>query len=232
MEYFWWSGKRKNKNEAYKAYICSKLYKNNYTTYMFSELPFLTCITKFRLSQSRNILKPQLTLANILSLTMEKLSWSLEVNRSTSLNHRQEKRFVIGMCSLIMTHPSGTSAIITCMVIDPQFKRFYASKRFLKREPTTCNRKLSIRIWCKTFFSIKVNLVIYRGIVIFPCSFISFSFFKHIKTRIVSWYSKRSILTPQKPERIQAQALTHPVPNCHQLSFITKFMKSPIKCQH
>lgn len=69
-----------------------------------------TCITKFRLSQSKNMLMFQLTFAINLSLTVEKLNWSLEVKRSTSLNHRQVKRFVMGMCSFIITHPSGTSA--------------------------------------------------------------------------------------------------------------------------
>lgn len=78
-----------------------------------------TCITKFRLSQSKNILTVQLTFAIILSLTVEKLNWSLAVKRSTSLNHRQENKFVMGMCSLMMTQPSGTSAKVQSQIINP-----------------------------------------------------------------------------------------------------------------
>jgi hypothetical protein len=69
-----------------------------------------TWTTKLRLSQSWNISGIQPTLALILSRTVLKLIWSLEVNRSTSLNHKHVKRFVIGMCSLMITQPSGTSA--------------------------------------------------------------------------------------------------------------------------
>ena len=69
----------------------------------------ITWTTKLRLWQSRNILTFHFVLAAILSLTVEKLIWSLEVKRSTSLNQRQVKRLLIGTCSLKMTHPSGTS---------------------------------------------------------------------------------------------------------------------------
>lgn len=70
-----------------------------------------TCMTNLLLSQSKNMLISQGTASNILSLTVEKLNWSREVKRSTSLNHRQPKRFVSKVCSLMITHPSGTSAI-------------------------------------------------------------------------------------------------------------------------
>lgn len=69
----------------------------------------LTWTTKLRLSQSKNIFTVQFVLDIILFLTVAKLIWSLEVNRSTSLNQRQVNRLVIGICSLIITHPSGTS---------------------------------------------------------------------------------------------------------------------------
>jgi hypothetical protein len=39
-----------------------------------------------------------------------KLSWSRDVKRSTSLNHRQENRLDMGVCSRMMKEPSGTSA--------------------------------------------------------------------------------------------------------------------------
>uniref|UniRef100_A0A2P2KY11 Uncharacterized protein LOC105649546 isoform X2 n=1 Tax=Rhizophora mucronata TaxID=61149 RepID=A0A2P2KY11_RHIMU len=58
------------------------------------------------------MLTVQFVFARILSLTMAKLIWSLEVKRSTSLNQRQVKRLLIGTCSLITTHPSGTSLVI------------------------------------------------------------------------------------------------------------------------
>lgn len=73
----------------------------------------ITWTTKFRLSQSRNISTFQFVLDLILSLTVEKLIWSLGVKRSTSLNQRQVKRLEMGMCSRIITHPSGTSACQT-----------------------------------------------------------------------------------------------------------------------
>jgi hypothetical protein len=38
-----------------------------------------------------------------------KLSWSRGVNRSTSLYHRQENKLDIGVCSLAIKEPSGTS---------------------------------------------------------------------------------------------------------------------------
>lgn len=39
-----------------------------------------------------------------------KLSWSLDVKRSTSLNQRQENKFDIGVWALTINEPSGTSA--------------------------------------------------------------------------------------------------------------------------
>ena len=78
----------------------------------------ITWTTKLRLWQSRNMLTVQFVFSWILSLTVEKLIWSLEVKRSTSLNQRQVKRLLIGTCSLITTHPSGTSA-------EPQVNRNY-----------------------------------------------------------------------------------------------------------
>lgn len=73
----------------------------------------ITWTTKLRRSQSKNMWKWKSTLDKILSLTVEKLIWSLEVNRSTSLNQRQVKRLLIGTCSRTITHPSGTSATQT-----------------------------------------------------------------------------------------------------------------------
>ena len=45
----------------------------------------------------------------ILSLVYPKDSWSLDVKRCTSLNHRQAMRLDMGVCSRKMTQPSGTS---------------------------------------------------------------------------------------------------------------------------
>jgi hypothetical protein len=67
----------------------------------------LTCSTQSRLSQSLNMFMTSGVL--ILSRVYPKLIWSRDVNRSTSLNHRHEKRFTSGVCSRTMKQPSGTS---------------------------------------------------------------------------------------------------------------------------
>lgn len=84
---------------------CNRKFQSDIETILI-----VTWTTKLRLSQSKNMLKWKSTLDKILSLTVEKLIWSLEVNRSTSLNQRQAKRLLIGTCSRTITHPSGTSA--------------------------------------------------------------------------------------------------------------------------
>lgn len=64
-----------------------------------------------RLSQSLNILRRNDFLGFILlsfKYVYAKLSWSRGVKRSTSLNHRQENKLDIGVCSLTMKEPSGT----------------------------------------------------------------------------------------------------------------------------
>lgn len=117
----------------------------------YNQDKMITWTTKLRLSQSKNILTVQFVFALILSLTVEKLIWSLEVKRSTSLNQRQVNRLLIGMCSLTITHPSGTSANpVWNQKTEWKMEQIKPNKNKEKNDlgPTTCNGKLSLRIWC------------------------------------------------------------------------------------
>lgn len=172
---------------------------------LYFSLKEITWTTKFRLSQSKNILTVQFVFAQSLSLTVEKLIWSREVNRSTSLNQRQTKRLLIGTCSLIITHPSGTSTkpTKTETLIRGRTKANRRKKKEIKDlAPTTCNRKLSLRIWGQTLIFIKLNLKVNGCVIILLSSFICLGFHKDIEPFIMSRDCKSGILSPQVPKEI------------------------------
>lgn len=144
----------------------------------------------------------QFVFAMILSLTVEKLIWSLEVNRSTSLNQRQVNRFEMGTCSLKITHPSGTS------VSKARLRSLRIKGEILEKErwgqefePTTCDGELSLGIWSQTFVSVEHGLKVDRGIIVLPCSLIGFSLHECVESFVVSGNCKGGIFPPQEPER-------------------------------
>lgn len=68
-----------------------------------------------------------------------------------------------------------------------------------KKGPTTSNRQLIQRIWCQALLFIEFSLEIDGSIIVLGSGFISFCFYKHIKTLIVLRYRKACIFPPQEP---------------------------------
>lgn len=68
--------------------------------------------------------------------------------------------------------------------------------------PTTCNRKLSLRIWGQTLIFIKLNLKVNGCVIILLSSFICLCFHKDIEPFIMSRDCKSGILSPQVPKEL------------------------------
>ena len=120
-----------------------------------------------------------------------KLSWSRGVNRSTSLNQRQENKFDIGVCALMMKDPSGTSIDSTaqgklCYKLEEEVNIKFGQWKFLIEHTA---REKFVWIWSIKSFQpislIECKLFIDDTMVILVQFLILCNLFPHTMTVIV-----------------------------------------------